>query len=205
MEIKTKQNDSLSSSFIETELDANGFIKSPLETEENWYQRVHALVNSNPEENYSDLLPPDLTPKKLNEKKVPALVLKKANALIKETFEIEIGWAPVFYEDQLLSLFAGARFISFDTINFIISLKEKFKDKNRWFIYNREELIAHEFVHASRVSFHSIVYEEILAYQVCKNKRIQFWGGIFHRPLESLISLFSVFLILFLFRSSHRW
>ena len=59
--------------------------------------------------------------------------------------------------------------------------------KDSWLtrLYPKEEIIAHEMVHAMRHMFDERRFEEILAYQTSKNRFRRYFGPIFSSPKES--------------------
>jgi hypothetical protein len=61
-----------------------------------------------------------------------------------------------------------------------IQLRETFLTR----LYPKDELIAHEMVHAMRVMFDEKRFEEILAYQTSKNRFRRYFGPLFSNPLE---------------------
>ncbi len=68
-----------------------------------------------------------------------------------------------------------------------IQLRKVFEKKRVWLLYSRDEIIAHEQVHAKRLHLEEPVFEEILAYRTSKSRFRRYWGPIFRTPKESLL------------------
>lgn len=74
-----------------------------------------------------------------------------------------------------------------------IQLRKSLRVANRWMgLCSRDEVLAHEAVHAVRVKFHEPLFEEILAYQTSRKSWRRFWGPLFRSPNENYLLLFNV-------------
>ncbi|MCH9608491.1 MAG: hypothetical protein S4CHLAM45_10680 [Chlamydiales bacterium] len=138
------------------EEDQRGFLCGPNESEETFYKRCKADDLST--------FPPSL----------------------KELFAISPNWVPVHYKDSGLRFWeGGCSWI--EGTNVEIQLKEQFAHKKTlWKIYSKEEILAHEGVHAARVAFEEPIFEEVLAYQTSKSRFRRFFGPFFRSPKETL-------------------
>jgi hypothetical protein len=165
-----------------------GFIPGPLEEESSFLKRVQKT-------------------KALFEGKVDHPFLKNEKISLdgvverlKKLFGIaSCHFLAVFGSDRLALWEGGATFFFEDEekINIpILQVKKRFK-KGWWSkLYPLEEILAHEAVHAMRISFNENRFEEIFAYKTSKNWR-SFFGALFSRPFESWIFLLSILLSLF--------
>lgn len=76
-----------------------------------------------------------------------------------------------------------------------IQLRRSLRTSNRWMgLCSKEEVLAHEAVHAVRVKFQEPLFEEMLAYQTSKSGWRRFWGPLFRTPNESYLLLLNVLL-----------
>ena len=110
-----------------------------------------------------------------------------------------MDWVELSYSNQGLSFFeGGCSYIESTAVK--IQLRKGFeKSKTLLWIYNREEILAHEAVHAMRCAFSEPKFEEILAYQTSKSPFRRYFGPIFRNPKESMIFLVPALLSTFTF------
>lgn len=114
---------------------------------------------------------------------------------LSELYDIEAGAVVVKYQDEGLSFWeAGCTWMEEDLP--WIQLKAQFETKDTLFsLYNKQEILAHEYVHAARFPLGSKKFEEFFAYKVSKcfgaNFRA-FLGPLFENPLDAKILIFSL-------------
>jgi hypothetical protein len=77
----------------------------------------------------------------------------------------------------------------------ILQLRKEFRFKERYLTYGREEILAHESIHALRMVFNEPIFEEILAYQTSDSKFRRFFGPIFRTSRESLVFLAALMIL----------
>ncbi len=68
----------------------------------------------------------------------------------------------------------------------VIQLRKNFS-KLYLKMYQKEELLAHELVHAVRFAFKEPIFEEMFAYQTSSNRFRRFFGPLFMYPFESAV------------------
>lgn len=113
---------------------------------------------------------------------------KRSVAFVKKVFGMAPDWIVAFYSNKKLPFWQGAAtWIEGDTVT--IQLRRGFKKGAYLGLYQREEVLAHELVHLTRMSFHEPKYEEVFAYLTSKWTFRRFLGGLFRSPKESLIFL----------------
>ncbi len=138
--------------------------------------------------------------------------------LLQEVYDIVPSWVQVIFEDKGLSFWeAGCTWCDENKIHGYIQLKKKLLKKSTLFgVYDRDEILSHELVHAVRLPLQSKRFEEIFAYLtsyfVAKKKQKNFnkktislircaLGPLFFTPLETslflLLTLISCLLSLF--------
>jgi hypothetical protein len=115
---------------------------------------------------------------------------------ITERYSFSIRWAIGFYTTKTIGLLAGGATIIFDNGLPLFLLKSSFKNKKKWFLYTRQELLAHELCHIARASLSDKHYEEFFAYRLSPSKFRRYFGSFFHSPIDSLIMLIPFFLLL---------
>jgi hypothetical protein len=146
-----------------------GLIPGPHENDASFLERVEAISESK----FSNLSP-----------------------LTDELFGFSIDWVPVVSSNKNLLPWEGAAiWISQGAIP-QIQLREHCL-KTKLFLRDSDEFLAHEAVHAARMSFEEPQFEEILAYQTSKKCFRKFWGPLFRSSKESSLfgAVFGVSLI----------
>ncbi len=113
--------------------------------------------------------------------------------LCKQLFDVEPDWVSIIETQKELAFWQGAvMWVQTDHLGndlpFIqISSRLNSALLRRW--YSKEEVIAHELIHAIRLPLYSARFEEIIAYQTSHNPLRRFLGPLFRRPYEVYILL----------------
>lgn len=111
---------------------------------------------------------------------------------LKTLFGISPDWVSVIYKNKGLRLWeGGCSWIEPSKVS--IQLRGAFQKREKiWWLYSRDELLAHEGVHATRVTFDEPIFEEVLAYQTSKSSFRRYLGPIFKSPKESIFFMGSM-------------
>ena len=131
---------------------------------------------------------------------------KDAFEVVQSLYDIEPLWVPVVYSDKNLHFWEAAcswmqQEDATDTWKIWIQLRKCFLKKNKlYFLYQKSEVLAHEYVHACRYSLHAKRYEEFFAYYTSfyfANKSPTaylrgFLGPLFSSPKEAQYFLLSL-------------
>jgi hypothetical protein len=149
-----------------------GFLKGPCETEEAFALRIQNL------------------------QPVADASWAKAQARTRELFGFAIDWVPLEYSNKKLPFWEGAATWISKNGPPRIQMREAFR-KGKYLGYSRDEILAHESVHAARMAFDEPQFEEILAYQTSKSLLRRFLGPLFRRTGESALFMVAIFLSLF--------
>ncbi len=150
-------------------LDQRGLFPGPDETEEEFKERARKLRNSKAEDH------------------------EGATIRLVNLFACQPDWVPVQYGNKGLSLWEGAAtWVEKGTVR--IQLKNGFKKGVYLGLYRRDEVLAHELVHLTRMAFEEPVYEEVFAYLTAKSKLRRMFGPLFRRPFESTLFVVTSFL-----------
>lgn len=127
--------------------------------------------------------------------RIPKPVFAEAAAKDREIFGFSIDWVPGFFIDPFF-LFGGCAYYYFPDFFAMFIIRRSFRKNKKWFIYKREELLAHELCHIARIALGSELFEETFAYQTSDSSFRKLLGGIFLRPLDSYLFLGATFALL---------
>jgi len=141
-----------------------GFIPGPEESEESFRARTSHTVNTIPHEH-----------------------LQWPQEQLEEVFDFKPMSLDVVYSNKGLSLWEGAA-CWIDNGQAHLQLRESFR-KGSYLGYRREEVLAHEAVHAARLMFHEPQNEEFFAYATAPKRWRQVLGPLVRRPWEPWLFL----------------
>lgn len=180
-------------------LDDHGLLMGPGETVEQFADRLQ-LLSANINQFKSDILESgaiDIFDTHLEKAgAIPTKDFKPALEKTRDLYDFEIDWVPGFYtNDRMGVLFAGCAFYSTDDYFALFVVRKAFEKNERWLIYSRTELLAHELCHIAHMGFGSVTYEEMFAYQTSPSRFRRVVGGVFRTPLDSYLILGSVMLL----------
>lgn len=158
-------------------LDSQGYFPAPGEEREAFLERVSALqkfqtdvakqLNETGKFELDDLI-------YHNNECVDEKDLYSCQNQSKDKYQFQLNYVPAFFSSKGLNFLFGGMAISFeDTENkykkgeffSIFQLRKCFRDKEKFLIYTRSEIISHEVCHVARAPFHALEYEEYFAYQ----------------------------------------
>lgn len=159
------------------DLNAQGLFIAPGETEERYIERAGRLV-----------------------KVAPAEGTEVARAVVKECYEADPSWVEVVFSDKGLALWEGGCMWHADGEPPQIQLRSAFQKKKRFLLlYDRDEILAHEYVHAMRSPLDSTTFEEFFAYYTSLyfghgwlRYLRAFLGPLFQGPREPLFLIVSL-------------
>jgi hypothetical protein len=178
------------------DLNSRGFVPGPDETAKEFLDRANYGLKLY--ENWPQVIPYEnviLTTGQLS------LV---SFAKTKPLFDISPDWIPVFFSNyKLMPWQGGAAWIFQENENLPISaffqMNSHFRNKQHYlWIYDRDELIAHEMSHVGRMMFEEPKFEELIAYRTSNSSFRRFFGSIIQSSTESTYFLMFVFMIFFL-------
>ena len=181
--------------------DANGFLLGADESAEDFAKRLR-LFQAN-RQKLEDALQKDgkydaegiiVTPND----RIPNTLFAKIAEHTKRLYRFEINWVPGFFIDPSFSLlFGGCAFCSYPDFFTMFIIRRTFKTQEKWLIYNRDELLAHELCHVARIALLSEEFEETFAYQTSASSFRKLIGGIFRKQTDSFMFLGVTFVLLF--------
>ncbi len=124
---------------------------------------------------------------------------------ITEKFDgIAPSWVPVIFSNYHLKPWQGGCAWIFQLTEdspkaSLIQLRKQFRDKDHYLkIYNKDELLAHEFSHAGRLAYEEAKFEEFFAYRTSSSWFRKIFGPIVKSSTESLMFLIVLFVGLML-------
>ncbi|MCI0381697.1 MAG: hypothetical protein L0207_01405 [Chlamydiae bacterium] len=176
-------------------LNQRGFIPGPEESEDQFLKRVEKL-----EIFFS------YPPKKIDHYLTDG-EWEGATKITKQLFDFGPDWIIGFYDNRNLSFFQGAATWiekKEDVSIPLIQLRKKFFSGSFFYLYSREEVLAHEAVHAARSAFHEEKFEEIFAFYSSKNSFRRWMGPLFQKSWEAGVFI-ALLLIPFFVQISSLW
>ncbi len=202
---------------IETfvKFDENGLLIGPHESIGDYVKRLKILSNNIDE--FNDELAEKKSIELLNlsfckESIIPGEMFDEANKRIQRLYDIKIDWVPGFFSNQKMGLlFAGCAIYSFEDFFAMFIVRNAFRQKEKWLIYSRTELIAHELCHIAHIGFDVKDYEEYFAYQTAPSLFRRLIGGGLRSTSDTYMILTAVGLLFLAqiinvsFRSPMEW
>jgi len=114
---------------------------------------------------------------------IPSSHWEWARLHLEELFDFSPQFLPAFYSNRSLALWQGAASWIEDGKLKAIQLREGLK-KGSYFGYKRDEILAHEAVHAARAAFNEPQAEEFFAYLTSEKWWRRAFGPLIRRPYE---------------------
>lgn len=180
--------------------DAHGLLLAPGESAQAFASRVRKLAANIAEvrqEVSRDGRLEFLDTRLRREDEIPPAVFESARRQTHELYRFAIDWVPGFFTDYKMGLLhAGCAFYSYDDFFALFILRKSFQKREKWLIYSRTELMAHELCHIAHVGFRSLNYEELFAYQTATSGFRKLVGGVLRTPKDTYLILGSVLCLL---------
>ena len=124
-------------------------------------------------------------------------IIHEAAAVTEKLYHFSINWVPGFFLSKSVGLLWGGCAIHIPEEHLTVFLiRKNFAARKRWFIYRREELLAHELCHAARNPLKDFVFEEFFAYQTAPSRIRRYLGNCFRTQLDALLFVLPVMLLL---------
>lgn len=114
----------------------------------------------------------------------------------KDRYQFQLNYVPAFFSSQGLNFLFGGMAISFedtenkykkDEIFSIFQLRKCFREKEKFLIYTRNEIISHEVCHIARAPFKALEYEEFFAYQTSDSAFRKFVSPMLWRGTDMVV------------------
>jgi len=121
---------------------------------------------------------------------------QEAAILNKSLYDFTIDWVPAFFLSKGLGfLWGGCTILSKNGIP-LFFIRKSFQQTKHWFIYDRDELTAHELCHAAHCVFPDSPWEEHFAYQTSKSRLRRYMGNCFRTEYDAVLFLLPVLLLI---------
>lgn len=181
-------------------LDEAGFICGKEENAQNFTERLGKLRQNiaNMEKQLQESGQFVIEDLKLEAKeKIDPKLFQESHSICQKNFRFAIDWVPGFFINPHLSfLFGGCAYFFYPDFFALFIIRRSFRQKRRWLIYRRDELLAHELCHVARLGLESHEYEETFAYQTATSSFRRLLGGVFRQQRDSFLFLGTSFLLL---------
>jgi len=171
-------------------LDAAGILPAPGESMAAFLARAEKELSSPPIDVSGE---PDFA----GAEPIPPSVSTEGNACTERLFGFSVRHVPGYFIKHGTGLFFGGFTVEDENGKTCFALRDSFRSRQRWFLYDRAELQAHEQCHAARTPLKDTVYEEMLAYMTSGQNILRRYLGNFLRSRAEMNVL--VFLIALLF------
>ena len=167
------------------EYNHRGWIPGPEETKETYLKRIEALDHfySHPPHDIDHFL--------------TSRDWKRANEKLIHLYDFAPDWIVAYYSNKKLSFFQGAATWISEKNHLripLVQLKKKFEEGGLFKLYRREEVLAHEAIHAARMQFDEPRFEEMFAYKTSPHFFRRFFGPLFEKPWEANLFIILAFL-----------
>lgn len=177
------------------ELNKQGIIPGPKETEEDYWQRAKYCmhIRETLAAHVGDGFPLK------GDGKGPRSIFDASHKATRPLYGIEPDWIPLFFSNYRLAPWHGGCAWIFQLeeeapVSALFQLRKKFENPEQNSFYSREEIIAHEMAHVGRMMYDEPQFEELLAYRSSPSPFRRRFGPIVKNSIES--GLFVLVLIL---------
>lgn len=183
-------------------LDKAGFFPAPEESFEDFKARVLNTVTG--AEDTASILAelksclPEMSSCKA-ENRIPQEIMLEASKRDIDLFSFSVDWVPGFFSSAKLGILWGGCALYIPERNLhVFVIRSDFKEKSKWFIYDRNEILSHELCHTARQVLGSTKYEEHFAYMTSTSPLRNFMGSCFKTAGDALLFLLPVMLLPFI-------
>ena len=183
------------------ELDASGLMPAPGEGPEEFRERLlemrerYGVVEKQLCEKGEFDLCGEFMLKKGD--RIGAEILAEAAGETSALYGFAIDWVPGFFlTGESIPLWGGcAVFLPAEKIT-LFMIRASFREKRKWFIYWRDELLSHELCHVARMPVGDRIFDEFFAYRTAKSAFRRYAGSAFRSKWDSILFILPVFILL---------
>ncbi len=183
------------------ELDAAGFLPGVGEAAADFESRIAAIREAHRQ--FEEELSANGEVKVFQEfllkesERIPAEIIAEADDLTGELYDFRTVHVPGFFLSRDVGLLWGGCMISDTELPFSFFLiRGAFRKRQKWFLYNRKELLAHELCHSMRQPLRDVPLEEFFAYRTSPSRFRRYLGNCFIRDYDALLFVIPVFILL---------
>lgn len=129
--------------------------------------------------------------------RIPEEIIAEADELTEQLYDFRTVHVPGFFLSRDIGPLWGGCMISDTELPFSFFLiRSAFRKRPRWFLYNRQELLAHELCHSMRQPLRDVPLEEFFAYRTSPSRFRRYLGNCFIRDYDALLFVIPVFVLL---------
>jgi hypothetical protein len=176
---------------IIADFDTRGFIAGPKESLTEFTDRLRVFEKNLNEMEAELKEKKSLTIEKMcfpAEEKIPESSFNPATKITSDLYDFKITWVPGFYVTPSFGMLFGGCAFSFEPDFFsLFIIRNSFKKKKKWLIYERDELMSHELCHVARFAMGSHKYEEQFAYQTSNSSFRKNFGCMMRSAWETYL------------------
>ena len=183
------------------ELDSRGLLLAPGETLEHFVKRLlqekENIDKLNKELDENSEAEPLIGLKLKKGWEIPEEIMEEGFAETEKHYAFKASWVPGFFPASGLGvLWGGCSISSTEDTPTIFIIRSSFRNKEKYFIYSRKELISHELCHAVRVPIGDMTYEEHFAYALSSSALRRYTGNCFKSEKDAIFFLLPLFFLL---------
>ena len=185
------------------ELDSHGLIAAPGETLESFTARIDELLRTRArfdlcteDQAGAGSLEAEVGFKVGAAEPIGTEIIAEAAEKTERLFGFRADWVPAFFPTRGLGLLWGGCTVITDSGFPVFFLRRGFRTRQKWFIYRRDELLAHELCHAVRGCLEDETYEEHFAYMTSDSTFRRWSGNCFRREWDAVALLIPLVLLL---------
>lgn len=129
--------------------------------------------------------------------RIPSGILEEAAEVTSPLYGFSFNSFPGFFLSENVGLLWGGCLVT-DTESpmGIFFIRASFRNKKRFFIYRRQELMAHELCHAARHELSDWDMDEFFAYQTSPSRLRRYLGNCFIRQMDAVLFMLPALLLL---------
>ena len=185
------------------ELDSHGLIVAPGETLESYSARIDEILRTRARfvlcddgQAKPESLEDEIGFKVGEVEPMPPDIIAEAADKTEKLFGFRADWVPAYFPSRGLGLLWGGCTVITESGFPVFFLRRGFRNKQKWFIYRRDEILAHELCHAVRGCLEDETYEEHFAYMTSGSAFRRWTGNCFRRECDAILFLIPLALLL---------
>lgn len=129
--------------------------------------------------------------------RIPEKITRGASNITRELYGFQINWARGFFiRERMGFLWGGSSWYVPESGELIFIVRPAFEHAEKWFVYRRDELLAHELCHVAHTPLADDKLEEFFAYQTSDSGFRRYMGNIFVRGMDAFIFIAPPFILL---------
>ncbi len=183
------------------ELDKCGLLPAPGEELESFksrllelHVRLHKFHKELNDKGETELFPGFPLKKK---QLITREIIDEAAEVTERLYDFSVSWVPGFFLSKSLGLlWGGCAYTMPDSLFSVFLIRRSFEKRQKWFIYRRDELLAHELCHSARGPLRDMIYEEHFAYMTAPSRVRRYMGNCFRTKFDAMLFLIPVLVLL---------